>query len=138
MFIQVFSRLDEDNSLSEITGIIDNIPYIGGGTKTGKALSEAKALFDNGNRKGVSNIACVITDGKSQDKINDPAQKLRDSGVTIFSIGIGKNYDLDELKQMATDPDSRHTFKAEFDALKYIVNTIVDMACKGRSTSSFF
>ena len=33
---------------------------------------------------------------------------------------------------MATDPDSQHVFKAEFNALKSIVNTIVDMVCKGR------
>ena len=126
------SRFDQHNSLSEIVDIIDKIVYPGGGTNTGQALIEAKALFDNGARKGVPNIACVITDGKSKDDITVPSQELRDSGVTVFSVGIGKNYDLKELQEMASDPYSQHTFKAEFDALKNIVNTIVDTACKGR------
>ena len=131
------SRFDEHNSLSEIVDIIDKIVYPGGGTKTGQALVEAKALFDSGARKGVSNIACVITDGKSKDDITIPAQELRNSGVTVFSVGIGTNYDLKELQEMATNPDSEHTFKAEFDALKYIVNTIIGSACKGRQIFCF-
>ena len=127
------SRFDEDYSLSEIVNIIDKkIVYPGGGTNTGQALNDAKTLFDSSARKGVPNIALVITDGKSKDDVSAPSQDLRDSGVTVFSVGIGKNYDLKELQEMATNPDSQHTFKAEFDALKYIVNTIVDTACKGR------
>ena len=125
------SPLDQDNSLSEIVDIIDQMKYPGKGTNTGQALSEAKAVFDKGNRKGVSNIACVITDGISQDDISAPAQMVRDSGATVFGIGIGKNYDLNQLQEIATNPDSRHTFKAEFDALKFLVNTIVDTACRG-------
>ena len=126
------SRFDEHNSQSEIVDVITNIIYPGAGTNTGKALEEAKALFENGARKGVANIALVTTDGKSQDDIAGPSQKLRDSGVIVFSVGIGKNYDLKELQEMATDPDAQHVFKAEFDALKTIENAIVDTACKGR------
>ena len=74
----------------------------------------------------------VITDGKSKDDVSTPAQVLKDAGVTVFSVGVGNNYDLKELQEMSTNPDSQHTFKAEFDALTYIVNTIVDKACKGR------
>ena len=125
------SRFDEHNSQSEIVAVIAKIVYPGGGTNTGKALDEAKALFDSGARKGVANIALVITDGKSQDDIAGPSQKLRDSGVIVFGVGIGKNYDIKELQEMATDPDSQHVFKAEFDALKNIESTIVDTACKG-------
>ena len=83
-------------------------------------------------------MACVITDGKSKDDVKGPSQELRDSGVTVFSVGIGNNYDNQELQEMATDPDSQHVFKADFNALKSIVNTIVDMACKGRLLLYFF
>ena len=130
-------RFDEHNSLSETVDIIRNMADTGGEANTGgepntgEALTKAKALFDNDARKGVSNIALVITRGKSKDDIKGPSQELRNSGVTVFSVGIGKNYDLKELRQMASNPDSQHTFKAEFDALKYIVNTIVDTAWKG-------
>ena len=126
------SGLDQHYSQSEILALIEGIKYPNGGTKTGSALIKAKeALFDKSSRAGVPNIALVITDGKSRDDISDPAQKLRDSGVTVFSVGAGKNYDLKELQDMATDPDSQHVFKGEFDALSTQVDSIVDMACKG-------
>ena len=124
-------RFDELYSLAETVGIIRNMVHTGGGTNTREALEKAKALFDNDARKGVSNIAFVITDGKSKYDIKVPSKELRNSGVTVFSVAIGKNYDLKELKDMASNPDSQHVFEAEFDALKYIVNTIVNTACKG-------
>ena len=126
------SGLDQHYSISEIIAAIEGIKYPKGGTNTGEALMKAKeALFDKSARAGVPNIACVITDGKSRDDISDPAQKLRDSGVSVFSVGIGKNYNLKELEDMATDPDSQHVFKGEFDALSSQVESIVDTACKG-------
>lgn len=126
------SGLDQHYSQSEILAKIEGINYPNGGTNTGAALKKAKeALFDKSSRAGAPNIALVINDGKSNDDISDPAQKLRDSGVTVFSVGVGKNYDLKELQDMATDPDSQHVFKGEFDALSSQVESIVDMACKG-------
>ena len=137
------SGLDQHYGISEIIAAIEGIKYPKGGTNTGEALMKAKeALFDKSARAGVPNIACVLTDGKSRDDISDPAQKLRDSGVTVFSVGIGKHYDLKQLEDMATDPDSQHVFKGEFDALSSQVESIVDTACKGTvdksSTFSFF
>lgn len=32
-------------------------------------------------------ITILITDGKSQDSVQDPAQKLRSQGVHVFAVG---------------------------------------------------
>lgn len=32
-------------------------------------------------------IAILITDGKSQDSVQEPAQKLRGQGVVVFAVG---------------------------------------------------
>ena len=126
------SGFDEHYAQSEILSTIEGISYPGGGTYTGKALSKAKSeLFDKSARAGVPNIAVVITDGRSTDTIGAPAQQLRDSGCTVFSVGIGKKYDKEQLREMATDPDSQHVLEADFDALDSLVSTIVDTGCKG-------
>lgn len=129
------SGFDQHNTQSEIVATIEGVKYPKGGTNTGKALTTAKdALFDKSARAGVPNIAVVITDGKSQDNIGAPAQKLRDSGVTVISVGMGTKYDLEQLREIATDPDSQHVFKAEFDALGSIVDSIVGISCNGKYT----
>lgn len=131
------SEFDEHYNKAEVLSAIDGIKYPGGGTKTGAALNKAKSeLFEKSARAGVPNIAIVITDGKSKDSIRAPAQQLRDSGCTVFSVGIGKNYNKEQLREMATDPDSQHVMKADFDALDTIVETIVGNACKGRCSQS--
>ena len=134
---QLVLKFDEHDKKAEVLSAIDGIKYPGGGTKTGAALNKAKSeLFEKSARAGVPNIAIVITDGKSKDSIGAPAQQLRDSGCTVFSVGIGKNYNEEQLREMATDPDSQHVMKADFDALDTIIETIVGNACKGRCSQS--
>ena len=139
MLLQVISGFDQHHTKSEIISAIEGIGYPGGGTETGKALLKAKSnLFDKSARAGIPNIAVVITDGKSSDNIGAPAQQLRDSGCTVFSLGVGKNYDMEQLKEIATDPDSQHVLKADFDSLdSSLVDTIVGTACKGMLINIF-
>ena len=56
------------------------------GTNTGKALNYTlDVLFrpENGNRQAVPDIIVLLTDGRSQDDVFVPAQRLRDSGATV-------------------------------------------------------
>ena len=39
-------------------------------------------------RKDVAKIGILITDGKSQDDVAEPAQNLRNENVTVFAIGM--------------------------------------------------
>lgn len=41
-----------------------------------------------GARKGFPKVAMIITDGKSQDPVEDFAKKLRNMGVEIFVLGM--------------------------------------------------
>ena len=117
---------------------IDDMNYPGQSTRTGLGLSMARIeLFEKGSRSGVPNVLMVITDGKSADSVEEPAQKLRDSGVTIYSIGIGKNFEASELNAMATDPDSDHVFTADFDVMQTIVDKIRYSLCKSKEVHLF-
>ena len=130
--MQIISGFDEHYTQSEILSVIDGMSYPGGGTRTGNALLKAKSdLFDKSARSGIPNIAVIITDGVSADNVNAPAQQLRDSGCTVFSVGVGDAYDMEQLREMATDPDAQHVFKAKFEDLDSIVKAIVGVACTG-------
>ncbi len=131
------SGFDQHYTQSELVVAIEGISYLGGGTKTGQALVTAKdALFAKGARAGVAKIACVLTAGKSSDNIGAPAKELRGAGVTVISVGMGTSYDLEQLREMATDPDSQYMFKAEFSALGSLVGSIVQTCWKGKYTLS--
>ena len=85
-------------------------------------------------RANAAKIAIVITDGKSQSPsaTAQEAQKLRDKGITVFSIGVGSGIQETELKAMATDPDNQHVFVVNnFDALDLIKASLQQKACEG-------
>ena len=52
-------------------------------------------------------------------------------GVTIFSVGIGKEFMKDELDEMATDPDSAHVLTGGFDELDQLLPKIKEQSCTG-------
>lgn len=43
---------------------------------------------ESGSRSDVPKIGILITDGKSQDDVIPPAQRLRDAGIELFAIGM--------------------------------------------------
>lgn len=42
---------------------------------------------ESGARTGIPKIGILITDGKSQDDVQPPAQSLRNAGIELFAIG---------------------------------------------------
>lgn len=112
---------------------ISNIPYDAGGTNTHLALKYARETsFSYWNsRSGVAKIAVVITDGQSNNKIETlkEAEKLRNSGVIIFSVGVGDGVDRSELSGMASR--SSYVFDvATFSALDSIRDRLTKTACE--------
>lgn len=105
---------------------------------TGKALMLAKdSLFAASARSGVPNIACVLTASRSTDDVDSSAQMLKGSGATCISIGMGKYYDLGQLRAIATDPYSQHMFRADFNALGSLVSPVVATCRKGKLSTYF-
>lgn len=128
-------QLSEYNSAYSLKQRISNIPYDAGGTKTHLALKYARETsFYWYARTGVSKIAVVITDGKSNsnpDTLKE-AVKLRNSGVIIFSVGVGDGVDRSELRGMASR--SSYVFDvATFNALDSIRDRLTKTACEGWS-----
>lgn len=89
----------------------------------------------NGDRPGVPNIGIIITDGQSNspDQTRDQAQQVRNAGITLFSVGIGRGVSIPELNAMATDPDSTHVFTVDdFSKLSQIKALFQQQTCDGK------
>lgn len=113
---------------------IDDIKYTGGLTNIGAGLELVKnKLFDSKSRPNVPRILIVVTSGKSTGEVLVPSKALRDAGVTVFCVGVGGNYDLKELDEIATDPDADHVFTADVTQMGLVVKAIKGKVCKGNN-----
>uniref|UniRef100_A0A8C6WUD5 Collagen type XIV alpha 1 chain n=1 Tax=Neogobius melanostomus TaxID=47308 RepID=A0A8C6WUD5_9GOBI len=112
---------------------VKNLPYKGGNTLTGLALTyilENCFKPESGSRVGVPKIGILITDGKSQDDVVPPAESLRDAGVELFAIGV-KNADETELRSIASEPDDTHVYNvADFNVMSSIVAGLTKTVCE--------
>lgn len=107
---------------------------LGGGTNIGKALYAIKDYFEvqYGGRRpaGISQNLVLITDGESQDDVEEAADQLRKLGIEIFVIGIGDVHDL-ELLQITGTPERMFTVET-FGSLENIKQKVVDTFCKSK------
>ncbi|MEQ2191312.1 hypothetical protein XENOCAPTIV_026361 [Xenoophorus captivus] len=118
----------------EVSSHIFNMRQVGGGTNIGLALDSIREYFEasRGSRRssGISQNLVLITDGDSQDDVEDPADRLRPLGIEMFAIGIGDVHDL-ELLQITGDPRKLFTVQ-NFGSLDAIKQKVVDTICKSK------
>ncbi|XP_063047092.1 collagen alpha-1(XXI) chain isoform X2 [Engraulis encrasicolus] len=116
-----------------IQAMID-INYMGGNTRTGKAIQyAAEKLFALSERgpDGIARIAVVLTDGKSQDEVLAAAEAARKKGITIFAIGVGSEIEQAELRAIANKPSRTYVFSVEdYKAISKIRETIRQKLCE--------
>ena len=108
---------------------IRNIRYPRGGTRTGYALRYSWEHLFRRNRRRRRKVLLLLTDGKSQDRVGYVSRMLRKAGIEIFAMGVGRKYNVRQLKIIATD--SRHLFTTGFRAMKNIVRIIKRRICRG-------
>ena len=109
---------------------IDRIPYLRRGTRTGYALWYAQRYLFRGQRRRCKRVLIVMTDGRSSDRVRSRSKALHRSGINTFAIGIGKNYNMRQLIQIASS--KRNVYVARFRNLPNIVRVIKSKACKGK------
>ncbi|XP_048391729.1 collagen alpha-1(XII) chain isoform X1 [Stegostoma tigrinum] len=125
-------NLNQYRDKKSLLDAVETLPYKGGNTLTGMALSyilQNNFKADAGARPNARKIGVLITDGKSQDDVAVPSETLRNIGVELYAVGI-KNADEAELKQIATDPDGIHVYTvADFALLAEIVDDLTTNLC---------
>ncbi|OWF48417.1 Vitrin [Mizuhopecten yessoensis] len=123
---------DFDN-VEDLQNRIKKIPHIMGTTHTGRALGHVRKEFAREARPGVAHIAVVLTDGVSRNKRSTikQAQLLKDQGVNVFAIGIGKGPNMNELEAIGSEPSNEFVYKiAGFNVLNFIKDKLALKVCR--------
>lgn len=125
------------NSYPTTQGVLAHVKamsYRGGGTLTGLGLDFLIRTHLNsasGSRagEGVAQMVVVLTDGRSQDDVSEPAKVLHLAGVEVFTVGVQDAVDW-ELREMASQPHDTHVFSVDsFLTLRDIIQDLVVGLC---------
>ncbi|XP_067378539.1 collagen alpha-1(XXI) chain isoform X2 [Channa argus] len=126
--------LGKYSSTKNLIKAMESIDYMGGNTRTGTAIQFAtEKLFGLSERGplGISRIAVVLTDGKSQDEVVKVAEAARKKGVIVFAIGVGSNTEEGELRDIANKPSSTYVFSVEdYNGISRILQVIRQKVCE--------
>ncbi|XP_067312279.1 collagen alpha-1(XII) chain isoform X8 [Pseudorasbora parva] len=124
--------LNKHHDIEAVVKAVKTFPYRGGSTNTGKAMTYVREkifISARGARDNVPRVMVLITDGKSSDSFKDPANKLRDTDVEIFAVGV-KDAVRTELEAIANTPADNHVFEVEdFDAFERISKELTTSIC---------
>ena len=112
---------------------VNTAPYIGGQAYTGSALLQLKtSLFALIGRQDAQRAVILLSSGGSSDDVVAPAGELRESGVNITCVGLGKEANVRQLINIASEPKSEHVFTAFLDTLPNTMDDIVQSVCRGK------
>ncbi|KAK7009737.1 collagen alpha-4(VI) chain [Biomphalaria glabrata] len=134
--------LNKHKTVNDTLKAIDAIRYRGGDTYTHRALEYTAKWMLNpiyGARPDVAKIVIVLTDGKSVNtkKTLAAAQVIKDKGVDIFAVGVGRGVDYKELNGMATAPNQHYVFQVtDFGGLSSIKKSFTKTTCEALSTTA--
>ena len=136
-YVKKMFSLDSYYDKASIDKAIDAQIYPNGATYTGLAIDmvRTEVYTPTQDRPDVPNVCIIITDGKSSDGIEGPSDRLRSTGTTIFSVGVGKEFNKEELIKMAGD--QRRVYTANFNHLQSVITEIKESACRGTHRTTF-
>ncbi|KAG8539998.1 hypothetical protein GDO81_020010, partial [Engystomops pustulosus] len=125
------------SSAKDMKKTVSQMKYMGRGSMTGMALKlmyEKSFSEAQGARRkslGVPRVAIVFTDGRAQDEVSDWASQAKQSGITIYAVGVGKAID-EELQEIASSPQEKHVIHADdFSSMGYITEKLKSSICDG-------
>ena len=118
----------------EVSGHILKMAQQRGGTQIGRALTFITQFFQKstGSRagEGVSQNLVLMTDGASEDAVEQAAEVLRRMGVEMFVLGVG---DVQKLELMKITADTDRIFMVkDFGSLAKIKEKVVATICTSK------
>lgn len=91
-------------------------------------------LVHEASRREAVTTVFVIASSKSDDDIAEPAVILKKANITLFALGVGKNYSEGQLKEIASDPNNEHLIGlSAWDAVKNdLAERVAKKLCQGK------
>lgn len=128
------------NDMQQLEQPIKNMKHLGEGSKAGAALRfvsqyfEPRGLFQGGCSKAPQ-FLIVIMSGRSVDDVSQPAQDLRNKGVTIYSIGVADSNSTQLTEISGTG--NNVVLDRDDDMLKFLDNVFLLKICKSRDSKPY-
>ncbi|XP_066544814.1 collagen alpha-1(XXI) chain [Amia ocellicauda] len=126
--------LGKHQSTQELIQAIGSINYLGGNTQTGRAIKFATDhVFPSSQRTNTAKnrIAVVVTDGKSQDDVEDASVEAKAENIIMFAVGVGTEITKSELVSIANKPSSTYVLFAEdYTTIDKIKETMQQKLCE--------
>uniref|UniRef100_H2XPS3 VWFA domain-containing protein n=1 Tax=Ciona intestinalis TaxID=7719 RepID=H2XPS3_CIOIN len=117
---------------TSILGAIDDIVYKKGRTSIGEAINFTRVNSFTpaaGARSFVKKVLLVMTDGVSQDSIQEASALMHNIFQLLSKVGVGE-VSLPQLQTIASDPDTKYVYKvSNFDAINSIRGSLVTKIC---------
>ena len=120
-------------SSSQTDDVLENLIYPSGWTRIGKGLNFTREELFNNSRATVHRVLVVITDGTSIESVLVPSDLLREKNVTVLSVTLGDWYDVKQINDIASDPDSKTSLLTTYDDLDGLTWRLHEMVCEGNS-----
>ncbi|XP_030635498.1 collagen alpha-1(VII) chain [Chanos chanos] len=123
--------LTDYSTMEEVLRVVEELPYEGGGSRTGEALEFlVESVFSPSiARENAPKIAVLITDGRSDDATEGPAKAVMDSGISLFAVGV-RNADQSELRRIVTEPVEEHLLLSpDFSFLDALLPKLIRRVC---------
>uniref|UniRef100_H2Y642 VWFA domain-containing protein n=1 Tax=Ciona savignyi TaxID=51511 RepID=H2Y642_CIOSA len=128
--------LNQYSDRDSLVAAVQNIAYIRGNTRTGKAIRFMNTESFNvtsGARDvelGYKRLAIVLTDGRAQDNVYNPSLEAQNNGIQLYAVGVSIVTSLTQLNEIASDPDARHVLQVDdFQAIERIRETLRQIIC---------
>ena len=72
----------------------------------------------------------------SSDGVHIPSRILKQNGVQIIAVGVGRYFNIQQLNTMASHPAKKNVFTGDFSKIHYVTNELARQICNGRQQLS--
>lgn len=123
--------------------VLDSITQPQEGSRTDLGLVEMEQLFSRHARRGILRIGVILTDGRAKyvRATEGEAQVVKDAGIILIAIGVGRLIQFTELEKIATTKENAYSLEPIDISTKFLADTVAFLgqeSCTGHLLVSEF